>query len=127
MLNCPNCGAPIQSDICPYCGSVFLDWACFDMNRPTFVKVRDHLGHIKLLKIMPISTAITLGDNSCELYADDRIYTRVWRSELRIKAEFVAVPFRNKLTEKDVLCITIDPDVANDDTIKDVLHNFGDR
>lgn len=127
MLNCPNCGAPIQSDICPYCGSVFLDWACFDMNRPTFVKVRDHLGHIKLLKIMPVSTTMTLSNNSCALYADDKIYTQVWPEELRIEAEFVAVPFRHKLAGKEVLCIDIDPDKANDDTIKDALHNFGDR
>lgn len=127
MLNCPNCGAPIQRDICPYCGSVFLDWACFDMNRPTFVKVRDHYGHIKLLKIMPISTALTLSDDSCELYADDRIYKRVWHEELKIEAEFVAVPFRHKLAGKEVLCIDIDPDIANDDTIKDTLYNFGDR
>lgn len=127
MLNCPNCGAPIQSDICPYCGSVFLDWACFDMNRPTFIKIRDHLGHVKLLKIMLVSTAMTLGDNSCELYADDKIYERVWRSELKIEAEFVAVPFRHKLAGRDVLCIDIDPDVANGDTIKDVLNNLGDR
>ena len=117
MLNCPNCGAPIQNDICPYCGSVFLDWACFDMNRPTFVKVRDHSGHIKLLKIMPVSMSMTF----------DSVYERVWRSELRIEAEFVAVPFRHKLAGKEVLCIDIDPNVENDDTIKDALYNFGDR
>lgn len=23
MTNCPNCGAPIQGDICEYCGTVF--------------------------------------------------------------------------------------------------------
>lgn len=26
-LNCPNCGAPITGEYCPYCGSVFYDWA----------------------------------------------------------------------------------------------------
>jgi hypothetical protein len=97
------------------------------MNRPTFVKVRDHSGHIKLLKIMPVSTAMTFGNNSCELYADDSVYERVWRSELKIEAEFVAVPFRHKLAGKEVLCIDIDPDAANNDTIKEALHNFGDR
>jgi len=126
MLNCPNCRTPIQSDICPYCGSVFLDWACFDMNRPTFVKVRDHLGHIKLLKIIPISADLTAKNNSYNLYANNRRYEQV-RQELKIEAEFVAVPFRHKLIGKDVLCIDIDPDVANNDTIKDVLHNFRDR
>ena len=23
--NCPNCGAPIKTDKCPYCGTVFME------------------------------------------------------------------------------------------------------
>ena len=25
--NCPNCGAPIESDKCAYCGTIFVDFA----------------------------------------------------------------------------------------------------
>ena len=25
-LNCPNCGAPITSKICPYCGTTFINY-----------------------------------------------------------------------------------------------------
>lgn len=28
--NCPNCGAPISSIECPYCGTVFYDFATID-------------------------------------------------------------------------------------------------
>ena len=25
-LNCPNCGAPITSKTCPYCGTTFINY-----------------------------------------------------------------------------------------------------
>ena len=40
QFNCPNCGAPIASDICPYCGTAFLDWSCIDERKASFVKVK---------------------------------------------------------------------------------------
>lgn len=38
-LNCPNCGAPITSIECPYCGSVFYDFATLDSNKPTYLRL----------------------------------------------------------------------------------------
>ena len=33
-LNCPNCGAPIEGEICQYCGTVFVDMAVIDTKKP---------------------------------------------------------------------------------------------
>lgn len=38
-LNCPNCGAPITGEYCPYCGSVFYDWAALDVDEPKRIKL----------------------------------------------------------------------------------------
>ena len=38
-LNCPNCGAPITGVECPYCGSVFYDFATLDSTRPTYIRM----------------------------------------------------------------------------------------
>ena len=38
-LNCPNCGAPITSTECPYCGTVFYDFATLDSTRPTYIRM----------------------------------------------------------------------------------------
>lgn len=38
-LNCPNCGAPITGMECPYCGSVFYDFAVLDNSKPTYLRL----------------------------------------------------------------------------------------
>ena len=48
--NCPNCGAPIETEKCPYCGTVFLDFAAMDADRPFYMKVKQH-GKIYILKV----------------------------------------------------------------------------
>lgn len=122
LLNCPNCAAPIQNDVCPYCGSVFLDWACFDVNKPTFVKIRNHFGHIVLMKLSPVSISERMDMEPTSLYADNRIYQKVFAPQtITIEAEFEAVPFRHALTDKTVLSIDIDPEKADEDTKRAAL------
>ena len=38
-LNCPNCGAPITSTKCPYCGSVFFDFVTLDDGEQTYTQI----------------------------------------------------------------------------------------
>lgn len=38
--NCPHCGAPIDSVVCPYCGTRFIDFANIDMKTPTYLRVK---------------------------------------------------------------------------------------
>lgn len=40
QLNCPNCGAPIQAVKCPYCGTVFYDFADISDDEPTYIRVK---------------------------------------------------------------------------------------
>lgn len=40
LLNCPNCGAPIESEKCPYCGTVFIDFATMDAKQPFYIKIK---------------------------------------------------------------------------------------
>ncbi len=40
ILNCPNCGAPIVGERCEYCGTVFYDFSCIDVNSPCWIKIR---------------------------------------------------------------------------------------
>ena len=124
LLNCPNCGAPIQDDICPYCGSVFLDWASFDVSRPTFVKVKDHFGHIQLMKLVTGSIRIN-EDYGERFYADNNPYLFV-RShpDIRIEAEFYVQPFFSKSLNKEVIQVVIDPEKADPGTVKEILKDL---
>ena len=123
LLNCPNCGAPIQKDYCPYCGAVFLDWASFDVNAPTFVKVKDHRGQYRLLKIAIMSITERLSFDDTHLYADNQIFQTIRSPEYRFDAEFQALPFRYYLNPgKDIMEILIQPDKIKDpELLKDLL------
>lgn len=61
-INCPNCGAPIESERCPYCGSLFIDFACMSANEPFFLKIK-HGDQIVVMKVM-------LNNMSVESYHD---------------------------------------------------------
>lgn len=39
-INCPNCGAPISDNICPYCGSVIYDFADIEVGKLCFLRVK---------------------------------------------------------------------------------------
>lgn len=49
LLNCPNCGAPIEDTKCLYCGSVFIDFASMDMDKPFYLKFK-HDGKVMTCK-----------------------------------------------------------------------------
>ena len=40
--NCPNCGAPIHDVQCPYCGTIYYDFAILDADRPIFMRANIH-------------------------------------------------------------------------------------
>jgi hypothetical protein len=123
MINCPNCAAPIESDICPYCGSVFLDWASFDMKRPTFVKIFDGNGNLNLMKIKPVSAGIKYEtDDPVFYYDNERLHSIHTSPTLKIEAEFEAIPFKLKTFDKDsILRLLIKPDIVDTDTVRDIL------
>ena len=53
-FNCPNCGAPITTDVCQYCGTVFLDFAAIQANKPSYIKFKvdnDGVSYICLMKL----------------------------------------------------------------------------
>lgn len=116
ILNCPNCGAPIQDDICPYCGSVFLDWATFDVKRPTFVKVKDWRGHVHLIKLGMASVSLQQTCETC--------MTSISMPDITIEAEFNALPFRHPISKELVLMIDINPEKMDKDKKRSVLNGI---
>ena len=125
LLNCPNCAAPIEKDYCPYCGSVFLDWACFDVQKPTFVKIRDRItGRIKLVKLSLCSVSERMEMEPTTLWCDDQKYINIGPPDYTIEAEFTALPFKHPLTKKAVYAIEIDENIAPPEIVKDALRGF---
>lgn len=123
LLNCPNCGAPIDSDICPYCGSVFLDWTAYDMTKPTFVKVKGASGKYILLKLgaANISYKETYETLYCDNLTTDRYVINPCR-DITLEAEFRCYTFRDPITRQLVNCIIIDPEKADEESVKKIIN-----
>lgn len=60
--NCPNCGAPIETEKCPYCGTMFLDFAAMDADKPFYMKVKKD-GKIYILKVKMTSMELRIEPN----------------------------------------------------------------
>lgn len=54
-MNCPHCGAPIESPKCPYCGTLIVDFANIDINIPTYLRVKTPNGGLCWFKAVPVA------------------------------------------------------------------------
>lgn len=85
--NCPNCAAPINSERCPYCGTLFVDFAAMDADKPFFMKIKKD-GSVFIAKVVMNSASIY--SESDALYADDRRFMVNHRR--RIALDFDIIP-----------------------------------
>lgn len=94
LLNCPNCGAPIEDTKCPYCGSVFIDFASMDTDKPFYLKIK-HDGKVMTCKARIDHAELSTSWNNNEFYlcADDRVFNTIMRSsqEHRLDVQMVII------------------------------------
>lgn len=67
--NCPNCGAPIEGAKCQYCGTLLLDFADIDIDKPAFVRIKLH-NQVVMVKAKVDSISFTEESDDCYFYAD---------------------------------------------------------
>ena len=89
-LNCPNCGAPITQEKCPYCGTMFWDFSSIDPDRENRIKLKLKNKVVWLtVKIREISIR---DDSEPTCYWADNIPLKVYHEpDYRIVAEFEVV------------------------------------
>ena len=72
-LNCPNCGAPIDSNKCPYCGCVFMDFGELELDKPQWMRIKLNGKHY-MIRVMPMEFSIHYTPpDTYALYADDKV------------------------------------------------------
>lgn len=59
--NCPNCGAPIDSTVCPYCGTTFYDFASIGINETTYVRIKVPSGEILVFRAFVDNATLEMG------------------------------------------------------------------
>lgn len=86
--NCPNCGAPIESEKCGYCGSIFIDFACMDTDKPFYLKIK-HKGNIQLIKVM--LTQVHMSRDVDTLYCDNTPIISVQSTYRELSMNFIVL------------------------------------
>lgn len=101
-LNCPNCGAPIQEDKCPYCGTVIYDFATLETDKPCYIKIKMG-GKIIMLQAVCRGFSITMERHDIDYYGDDRVIHTVQAPDINIDMSFIANEDRGVLYKVKIL------------------------
>ena len=113
ITNCPNCGATLKSDVCQYCGAVFIDWSVIDFDKPVFIKFK-HNNKVYRAKCIPKEANFNFyGDNSC-VYSDDVPFINFYRTRPEISLTLEVI------SDKGIDFMIIDKNVCNPDDLKDI-------
>lgn len=75
-LNCPNCGAPIESHKCAYCGTVFYDFAEFEVGKSAYIRMKIH-ENLNVFKAL-LNSVDVLQETDEIMYADNAILQRCY-------------------------------------------------
>lgn len=125
-FNCPNCGAPITGDLCPYCGTAFIDWSSIDLHKTNWIKIKMD-NRIVLVKAMICNLTVTQQDPNPEsFYADDRCYTKVYcNPSMQIETVLDCIPFKIPGgNRQDTLCVFLDQSKADLQEAGEMMHRI---
>ena len=86
--NCPNCGAPIDSEKCEYCGTVFLDFAAMDADKPFFMKIKSE-DKVFIVKVRLTDASMHMDTST--LYFDNNPYCTM-SAQTELTMNFVVLP-----------------------------------
>ena len=71
--NCPNCGAPIESTQCPYCGTVLYDFTEISNERPTYIMMNWNGTQVAFRALLE-AAEINMETMNPVIYADNQEY-----------------------------------------------------
>ena len=122
-FNCPNCGAPINGDLCPYCGTAFIDWSAIDIHKPNWIKVKFD-DKIVLVKAI-LANASVHADYSEPIYYVDNVAVRVKADpHIEIESTLTCIPFTMQDRTDKVSFMTIDKNIADLQNAGEMVHEI---
>lgn len=125
-FNCPNCGAPINGDLCPYCGTAFIDWSAIDIHKPNWIKVKFD-DKIVLVKAI-LANASVHADYSepISYYMDafDAYCCVKTTPHIEIESTLTCIPFTMPNSTDKVLFVTIDKNIADLQNSGEMVHEI---
>ena len=106
---CPNCGAAITNEKCPYCGTLFYDFAAMELGKPFYIKFRNG-SKVYRAKVLLDSLNLRHDMDTGYMYADNFRYSVAMPQNSHLTLELTIVPDDNS-----VLGIIVDTDEVSPD------------
>lgn len=96
QLNCPNCGAPVTSEKCAYCGTLFYDFSVIDVDKPCYLKIK-YQNAIIMVQAKVTHSELNMTTNTTTAYDIWGVPRLTFPSsrELDLSLEFNCIPFDN--------------------------------
>ena len=96
QLNCPNCGGPITSEQCEYCGTMFYDFSAIEIGKPCYLKIK-HENNIILVQAIPKDVDLQISSETCDVVdiSGRNICSFVTRRNMDLSMDFDCIPFED--------------------------------
>lgn len=107
--NCPNCGAAITEEKCPYCGVLFYDFAAMEMDKPFYIKFRSG-PKVYRAKVLLDSLSIRHEMDRGYCYADNIRFLDSQSQNSHLTLELTIVPDDDRVTGIIVDTDEVSPD-----------------
>ena len=89
IKNCPNCGAPIESHKCPYCGTVFYDFADFEVGKTAYIRLNVN-GNLNVFRALLTDFKIEQGTGDYMYFDNTPVVYKT--PEIRLNMNLVLMP-----------------------------------
>ena len=110
--NCPNCGSAITTEKCPYCGTLFYDFAAMDTDKPFYIKIKDNNRIIRCkVNLLDFHKRVTASDET--FYADNHEYCVISSVHPTIELMMEIIPDENGLLSVIVDTTKVPKEVNN--------------
>ncbi|MBR2256361.1 MAG: zinc ribbon domain-containing protein [Blautia sp.] len=123
-FNCPNCGAPINGDLCPYCGTAFIDWSAIDVHKPNWIKIKLDNKTVLVKAILEEASTHYGCPEPLAIYSNERILYPKMNSNIIIESTFSCIPFKMPGSTNEVLSIEINKNTADIQKAGEILHEI---
>jgi len=90
IKTCPNCGAPISSFECKYCGATFYDFANLSFDKPVYIRYRGQNGEVMLMKSRLTSMSVDMSSTQTDvMHLGFNVQTIRRQPEMYLSADFI--------------------------------------
>jgi hypothetical protein len=90
LKNCPNCGAPIENHKCPYCGTIFYDFAEFEVGKTAYIRLNVN-GNLNVFRAV-LTDFEVIQDTDTYMYFDNTPVAYYKNPETRLAMNLILMP-----------------------------------